>query len=1173
MGNMLKKVSNPFSTGGGGVVFETYIQASYVLLMLTGGNAPCLPCWPVKKVKLQARKDGVHTDDLLVVVEDTLTKRTARLFAQIKHDISFTRTSNELKEVLVAAWHDYNNPSLFTKEIDQIALITSALSKADRNALFRILGQVKSLTSHTEFFQYTQQRYFFSSTARTKLEVIRECINIAAGQDVSDKEVYDFLRHFNVLGYDLQEETGVILSLIHSHISQFDCKSPEQLWSRVVVYVQNMNKNGGNICLENIPQDILSAFKRDDLIPRNFLTTNTAPLCLGYSDVLSVACLLGSWDESCDGDLAIIKRLVRDYDKWNAHLRKLSQEPHTPLVINNGIWQFTDRLSSWSAFGGTIFDTDLETFKTIAIEVLSEVDPAFELEPDARFASSIYGKKMKHSARLRSGIVESLALLGNHDTALKQCSRGKSSSVPLLVVRSLFGEMNWMLWASLDRHIPLLAEAAPEEFLSRVEALLIQPNNIFRRLFDEEGDAITGSYYMCGVLWALEGLAWTEKLLARVTGILGELASFDPGGQYGNRPIDSLKDIFLPWKKHSRASVEKKQVALNSLKNDFPTVAWNLLIKLLPNQSQMTTGTHKPKWFNTLPSNYDDTVTYKEYYDTIDVYAMMAVQLVCDDLSKMTELIGKLHNLPEESFEKIITYLGSCKLLILSDEERFPIWSHLEDFTLKHRVYQDTNWSLDEASLKKVEDVASKIKPCSPLIRHQRIFNKQNHELYYDRRNRTEELEKIRVMRNEALREVIDIVGLSGVVDFVNNIKESRTVGTVLAQLEVDGSDLLLIPCYLGQENFKIKSFVNSYVAERFFLKGWSWVDSLETLSWSTKQKAELLSGLPFNTETWQRVGSWLEGEGSEYWTTTYVECYQKGCDLEFAAAKLLEVGRCLEAVECLYMEVNHKKTVDINLALKILETFIESPNQFRNNMDSYHINEVIRFLQDTPDIDEDRLMKVEFSFLPILDDAHQAEPKILNNWLSTKAEFFCETIQILYKSKNEEGKSVNENLVFLGWKLLHQWKKPPGVNEEGFFVVEEFLRWFNEVKDICQASGHLEVALDEVGTVLFYLPEETDGLWLPKEAAKLLNQRNMEKMRRGYCREIYNSRGAHRVVPDGSPERKLAEKWRQRADQIENEGFHRFAADLRSVASCYDQDAERIVDRTKQEKLDDLRD
>ena len=65
-----KNLSNPFSTGGGGVHFEANVQASFVALMLTGGHAPCLPCWPITEIKLQGKIDGFDTDDLVVFVNN-----------------------------------------------------------------------------------------------------------------------------------------------------------------------------------------------------------------------------------------------------------------------------------------------------------------------------------------------------------------------------------------------------------------------------------------------------------------------------------------------------------------------------------------------------------------------------------------------------------------------------------------------------------------------------------------------------------------------------------------------------------------------------------------------------------------------------------------------------------------------------------------------------------------------------------------------------------------------------------------------------------------------------------------------------------------------------------------------------------------------------------------------
>ena len=66
-----------------------------------------------------------------------------------------------------------------------------------------------------------------------------------------------------------------------------------------------------------------------------------------------------------------------------------------------------------------------------------------------------------------------------------------------------------------------------------------------------------------------------------------------------------------------------------------------------------------------------------------------------------------------------------------------------------------------------------------------------------------------------------------------------------------------------------------------------------------------------------------------------------------------------------------------------------------------------------------------------------------------------------------------------------------------------------------------------------------------------------------GYSTGIRNCRGAHAVDPEAKPERALAEKYRQRADQVENAGYQRLATTLRGVADSYDRDAERIISRS----------
>ena len=77
-----KQLSNPFSTGGGGGHFEAHVQASFVALMLTGGYAPCLPCWPITEIKLQGKIDGYDTDDLIVFVEKATQRKGGNCLAR-----------------------------------------------------------------------------------------------------------------------------------------------------------------------------------------------------------------------------------------------------------------------------------------------------------------------------------------------------------------------------------------------------------------------------------------------------------------------------------------------------------------------------------------------------------------------------------------------------------------------------------------------------------------------------------------------------------------------------------------------------------------------------------------------------------------------------------------------------------------------------------------------------------------------------------------------------------------------------------------------------------------------------------------------------------------------------------------------------------------------------------
>ena len=314
----------------------------------------------------------------------------------------------------------------------------------------------------------------------------------------------------------------------------------------------------------------------------------------------------------------------KPYGEWIKTIQEIALRPNTPLNHRDNTWKFIPRYEGWWALGPKLFDEDLDRFKEAAVRVLREPDPRFELPSEKRVMANIYGKVLNHSYSLRRGLAESLALLGSYPDALKSCSLGKAESTAFLAVREILSDTDWILWASLNDLLPLLAEAAPREFLDAVEKALDGDTCPFDTLFAKEESGIFGQNYMTGLLWALETLAWDSDYLVRVVVLLGELAARDPGGNWSNRPANSLSTILLPWLPQTCAPVTKRKDAIEELSNEYPQVAWTLLLSLLPASHGISHGSRKPEWRKIIPDDWPERITLQEYWEQITAYVELA---------------------------------------------------------------------------------------------------------------------------------------------------------------------------------------------------------------------------------------------------------------------------------------------------------------------------------------------------------------------------------------------------------------------------------------------------------------------------------------------------------------------------------------------------------------------
>ena len=738
MSPQTKQLSNPFSTGGGGTNFETRVQAAFVVLMLTGGLAPCLPSWTIRKIKLQGKYTGYDTDDLIVFAKDLSGDREAKLLAQIKHSVKVTKNDKTFGEVIQAAWNDFNNPDVFTFGTDVFALITGPLSTTDTNDVRTILEWARHSEDASDFLTMVNKALFSSNPKRSKLKAFQNQLEKANGTDVSDNQLWEFMKSFHLLGYDLDIKVGVTLSLLHSLIGQYSLEDAQKLWSRIVDEVQSANQNAGTLDIETMSQDIRDSFKErtilkipEDFVKKTDIEKETDWTLIEHAGELAIAELLGAWSEDSEGDKKVVEKMSGStYAKWIGKMRDILLSPKSPLIQKNGKWNVAKRCEVWYAFGPRLFDEHLELLNEVAVGVLREQDPKFELLPDKRYAASIHGKVLVHSRFLRKGLAESLALLGSHPKALTSCSFDKAETTAVIAVRNILNNVDWVLWASLNDLLPLLAEAAPEEFLNAVETALNSDPCPFDNVFAQEGSGTMGGNYITGLLWALETLAWDADYLTRIVVLLGEFAVRDPGGNWTNRPANSLTTILLPWLPQTCASVARRKTAVETLNRELPDVAWKLLLSLLPESHQTSFYSRKPAWREMIDDGWSEGVTVHEYWEQIAIYAELVINAAKSDFAKLADLVDHLDDLPPPAYEQIMAHLESKVVVSMPEEGRLQLWTELVDLVSKHRKFMDAQWAMKPEQVDRIAAVAEELAPDAPEFLYRRLFSEQDFDLY-----------------------------------------------------------------------------------------------------------------------------------------------------------------------------------------------------------------------------------------------------------------------------------------------------------------------------------------------------------------------------------------------------------------------------------------------------------
>lgn len=687
------------------------------------------------------------------------------------------------------------------------------------------------------------------------------------------------------------------------------------------------------------------------------------------------ALLAGRWDDKNTADQEAIARIAdREYSEVREILISWNQKPDPPVRLVEHTRTVAAKEDAWLLLARYLTDDVLERFEAVVLDVLGEVDPQFELPVSERWLANIHGKIPQYSVYLRGGLAETLALMA---TLSDQCPLSTKSGQEWAqgIVHGIFDRAtDWQLWASLSPFLPLLAEAAPEVFLETVEHDLSATRPSLVHLFTDAENHFMQSSPHTGLLWALEVLARSPEYLSQSALLLAKLARLDPGGKLSNRPIASLRNIFLILHPCTAANFEHRLRVVDIVRNSEPQAAWDLLANVLPGYYNVAFSNAKPEYRNWGPDEEPSVQLAEVNRATTEI-----VHRLLEDAGikgvRWSTIIKLLAELPKTEFDVITDKMLVMDLEILLQPDRLQIWDSLRDMLSKHLQFPDAKWVLPQEDIERLRRCYERFEPEDPMLKRSWLFS--NHCSFPEggaSRGREREI-MIDQARMTAVEDLFDLGGLPMVLDLARRAGYSYFVGQALGRSGLlDGQEGLLLNQGLGSNELARRSAALGLLYGRTAVKGQEWLEDLRSgelwKEWTPPQRADYYLCFPFAEVTWDS----LDNEEAEiqrlYWLNIGINGRGdlEPRDCERITLKLTEYGRLGTAVD--FMALYRKKLLKSpQLIVEVLDRAIQGKNTEKVNWSSLacEVGELLDLLEASNEIGENQLAQLEWYFLPLL--------------------------------------------------------------------------------------------------------------------------------------------------------------------------------------------------------------
>lgn len=893
------------------------------------------------------------------------------------------------------------------------------------------------------------------------------------------------------------------------------------------------------------------------------------------NSILTPLVLIGRWTTSAE-DIAEIEELTgHSWEDVEQTIRRVSVTDDPVLRKIGEHWAFASPEEAFLLLQDYVTLPVITRWSEQVQAVLLAPDPLLGLTAEARLTAQMRGVNRPHSDSLRRGLAQGLALMGAMGKTTISLGGSTPSEIAALTVRRLLDTANadstGRSWHQLADVLPLLAEAAPEDFLAAVNYDLCGAEPILLKLFQEDQD----SQFSLGpssphphLLWALETVCWSEQYLIDGVRCLARLAAREHGGKSGNRPRASLAAILCGWVRNTSASLHVRLQAIDVAYDISEAVGWQLIFDLWPSNH----GSVMPP---ATPRIRDDWRPSGVSLPMAE-WVTLAQQLVDRSLAhagrspdRLIQLVGGITTVSQSDRNRMILFLEAQSASELSEDARLQVWEKLQELVARHARFTTAAWAMPPDVLERLARVVALFEPRANLQRFTYLFgwrpdvpgaDQLDHETYSLR---------LHELRSDALRRILSSAdSVEHLARLARRAAAPGQLGWALA--EHDEVSLQEMLPWFGGDDQALREAAANWARHHMLEHGAAWLtESLADAQLRGTARQTVIRNVLARSAFWQALHDSPQGEDeAEYWTTAPIDFVEMS-DTAVALKQLIAHGRPWAAVTVASYALTSEGRSDTGSAsnlspaavIRLLdEASDQSPRDGElSNMTGYYVGQLLDYLVEAEALDGD-VARLEYTFFRLLQGDRL--PTVLNRILAVEPNIFVNLVKSAYWGKNEprrERPDLDENAATQAWWVLRGWEGFPGRREDGSVDAAVMNKWVKTARLELSDADRNDIGDELIGETFAHSPIGTDGVWPAVPVRDVIEAIGSRELENGVILGRLNSRGvtSRWVYDGGQQERDLAKQYQDWSKSTRAE-WPRTSRILRHLAESYERDARR---------------